>query len=203
MATNWPNSVQTFTNPTAGSALNSPSHADQHTTVNDTVEALQTYSGVVLTSEQSFSSVASLTLNNCFNSNYRNYRLVMNVIGSANGASCNLQFRSGGSTDTSANYNRLGYYYTTSFASLSATGQTSAYVVAWSNTQYSPVTMDIFTPNEATNTRMLHTAAQSDSNLLLNLHHYIATATAYDGIIITPSSGTMSGHILVMGYNGT
>lgn len=40
MATNWPNSVQTFTNPTAGSALNSPSHADQHTTVNDEVTVM-------------------------------------------------------------------------------------------------------------------------------------------------------------------
>ena len=168
-----------------------------------TAADLNTFPGTVLTVEQSFASVASLTIDNCFNSNHRNYRLVMNVFGSVNGASCNLQFRSGGSTDSSANYNRLGYYYTTSFADLSATGQTSAYCVAWSNTQYSPLTMDIFTPNEATNTRILHTAAQSDSNLLLNLHHYIGTASAYDGIIITPISGTMSGHITIMGYNGT
>ena len=205
MATNWPSSVQTFTNPSASDAMDSVTvpHATQHANLNDTVEALQTYSASVLTAEQSFSSVASLLLNNCFNSNYRNYRLVMNVFGSVDMASCSLQFLSGGSPDTSANYNRLGYYYTSSFFNLSATGQTSAYLVAWSNTNYSPVTMDIFTPYEATNTRMLHTAAQSDSQLLLNLHHYVETSSVYDGLRITPSSGTMSGHILVMGYNGT
>ncbi len=48
MATNWPNSVQTFTNPSAGDSLNSPSHSAQHTTVNDTVEALQEHAGLVL-----------------------------------------------------------------------------------------------------------------------------------------------------------
>jgi len=76
MATNWPNSVQTFTNPTAGSALNSPSHADQHTTVNDTVEALQNYAGMVLVKSQTVgSSVSSVTVTNAFSATFSNYRV--------------------------------------------------------------------------------------------------------------------------------
>ena len=42
MATNFPGSQDTFTNPTSGSSLSSPSHADQHTNVNDAIEAIET-----------------------------------------------------------------------------------------------------------------------------------------------------------------
>jgi hypothetical protein len=46
LATNFPTSLDSFTDPTAGSALNSPSHAGQHTDKNDAVEALEAKVGV-------------------------------------------------------------------------------------------------------------------------------------------------------------
>lgn len=41
MAINYPTSLDTFTNPTASSLLTSPSHAQQHSDINDAVEALE------------------------------------------------------------------------------------------------------------------------------------------------------------------
>ena len=41
MATDFPTSKQTFTNPTSANNLDSPSHAGQHADINDTVEAIQ------------------------------------------------------------------------------------------------------------------------------------------------------------------
>jgi hypothetical protein len=41
MTTNFPASLDNFTNPTSLDTLNSPSHSDQHADVNDAVEALQ------------------------------------------------------------------------------------------------------------------------------------------------------------------
>ena len=41
MAINYPTSLDTFTNPTGASLLTSPSHALQHSDINDAVEALQ------------------------------------------------------------------------------------------------------------------------------------------------------------------
>lgn len=41
MATAYPTGLDVLTNPTAGSSLTSPSHADQHANINDAVEALQ------------------------------------------------------------------------------------------------------------------------------------------------------------------
>jgi hypothetical protein len=46
MATNFPGSLDTFTNPTSSSTLDSPSHAAQHANINDAVEAVQSKLGV-------------------------------------------------------------------------------------------------------------------------------------------------------------
>ena len=46
MATNFPASLDTLTNPVAGDSLSSPSHAGQHANANDAIEALQAKVGV-------------------------------------------------------------------------------------------------------------------------------------------------------------
>jgi hypothetical protein len=46
MATNFPASLDTLTNPTSSDSLSSPSHSAQHANVNDAIEALQAKVGV-------------------------------------------------------------------------------------------------------------------------------------------------------------
>jgi hypothetical protein len=46
MATNFPTSLDSLTNPTSSNALNSPSHSGQHADANDAIEALQAKVGV-------------------------------------------------------------------------------------------------------------------------------------------------------------
>ena len=46
MATNFPASLDSLTNPTSSDSLNSPSHSAQHANVNDAVEALQVKVGI-------------------------------------------------------------------------------------------------------------------------------------------------------------
>jgi len=41
MSTNYPTSLDSFTNPTSGQNLNSPSHSEQHANANDSIEALE------------------------------------------------------------------------------------------------------------------------------------------------------------------
>jgi hypothetical protein len=45
MATNFPTSIDSFTNPSSGDTLDSPSHAAQHTNINDAMVAVQTRLG--------------------------------------------------------------------------------------------------------------------------------------------------------------
>ena len=46
MATNFPTSLDSLTNPTSSSALNLPSHSSQHADANDAIEALQAKVGI-------------------------------------------------------------------------------------------------------------------------------------------------------------
>jgi hypothetical protein len=46
MATNFPTSLDTFTNPNSGNTLDSPSHSVQHSDINDAVEAIEAKLGV-------------------------------------------------------------------------------------------------------------------------------------------------------------
>lgn len=46
MATNFPNSLDNFTNPASGDSQNSPSHSLQHADINDAVEAIETKLGI-------------------------------------------------------------------------------------------------------------------------------------------------------------
>lgn len=46
MATNFPSSLDSLTNPTSGNTLNSPSHSSQHANSNDAIEAIQAKVGV-------------------------------------------------------------------------------------------------------------------------------------------------------------
>ena len=46
MATSFPTSLDTLTNPTSTSSLASPSHSDQHINANDAIEALETKVGI-------------------------------------------------------------------------------------------------------------------------------------------------------------
>ena len=178
--------------------------ADGATAMENIATQVDAKTGLIVMSSQSFTGVSSLTIDGCFTSTFRNYRLIMNVFGSVNAASVSFNFRSGGSTDSSSNYNRLGYYYVVgSFTDFSATSLASAYMVSWSNAGYSPISMDIFTPQEATTTRILHNAQQSDSNLIFNIAQYVSTSTSYDGITMSVSSGTMNGHIGIYAYEGT
>lgn len=68
MATNFPGSLDSFTNPTSGSTLDSPSHAGQHANINDAMEAVQaklgTGAGTIGTWTAFTPSWTSLTVGN-------------------------------------------------------------------------------------------------------------------------------------------
>lgn len=46
MASNYPSSLDSFTNPTSTDSLDSPNHANQHADANDAIEAIETKLGI-------------------------------------------------------------------------------------------------------------------------------------------------------------
>ena len=117
MASGFPGSIDNFTDPLTTSALNSPSHAGQHQDLNDAVEKIETYMGLVKVIPTSVSSAGgtaatlaangtvnvgtsntSLVVNGAFSALYDTYMIVYtNVNGSSPGADFRFNFDDGSS----------------------------------------------------------------------------------------------------------
>ncbi len=134
MASSFPGAIDNFTDPLANSSLASPSHAGQHSDLNDAVEKIETYMGLVKVIPTSVSSAGgtaatlsangtvsigsgntSVTVNGAFSSLYTNYRVVVNVTSNTGGGTVLLQF----GTATTEHYGT--FYY-----DLSSGGDTGA-----------------------------------------------------------------------------
>ena len=82
MPTNFPTSVDNFTNPTANDSLNLPSHSTQHANANDAIEAIEGYllnggQGLTLIKKQTVgTAVSSVTVTGAFSATYEGYRIV-------------------------------------------------------------------------------------------------------------------------------
>jgi hypothetical protein len=77
MPSGFPNSIDSFTNPLASSPLNSPSHAVQHQDLNDAVNKIETFMGLVFVKSQTVgTAVSSVTVSDAFSSLYDNYRII-------------------------------------------------------------------------------------------------------------------------------
>jgi hypothetical protein len=81
MPTNFPTSVDNFTNPTANDSLNLPSHSTQHANANDAIEAVESYllnggQGLTLIKSQTLSGGSSVTITDVFSATYDAYRIV-------------------------------------------------------------------------------------------------------------------------------
>ena len=200
MATNWPNSVQTFTNPSAGDSLNSPSHSAQHSTVNDTVVALQQHAGLVFVKSQTVgSAVSSVTVTDAFSSTFDNYLIVMSGGVASHSGPVSLQL---GSTAT-------GYYG--SFIYAATGGGAPAQVadnsasnfthIAGATTSFMSARIDVHNPFTATATTV---SSQGASYITINGNYngYLLTTTSYTSFTLTPATGTLTGGtIRVYGYN--
>jgi hypothetical protein len=89
MASGFPASIDSFTNPLTTSPLNSPSHAGQHQDLNDAVNKIETYMGLVkviptAATNGTIAANGSVTIGNavlsvsvtCFSSLYENYLIL-------------------------------------------------------------------------------------------------------------------------------
>ena len=90
MASTFPTSIDSFTDPLSTSPLNSPSHSAQHTDLNDAVEKVETYMGLVKVIPTGATNgtvsatgtvtigiaVSSVAVAGCFSSLYKNYKIL-------------------------------------------------------------------------------------------------------------------------------
>lgn len=218
MATSFPSGLDSFTNPSPGDGLSSPSHAGQHADVNDAVEALQAKVGVngsavtgsldykvanqgltLVKSQAVGSGVSSVTVTDAFSSTFDNYRIV--IVCASGSADAGLTIRFG---TTSTGYYGTLYYdlYTGGVTGQARTNNGSEITVGLTQNGSVPFTtgFDVSGPNQATYTQLHGTYyGRGYSGWFAGT---LANTTAYTSFQTLPNAGTLTGGtIRVYGYN--
>jgi hypothetical protein len=154
-----------------------------------------------------FTTVGSVNVNNCFTSDFRNYKMIVRITASSTNQNVAFRMRASG-TDSSASY------YWSGLASLTASdtttyfarsnNATSATVMITQATGTRSLVMDVMNPQLAENTyfHAMYTDFNAVSNYVCGGAHL--AATAYDGFTLIAGAGgaaTISGDYKVYGYN--
>ena len=159
-----------------------------------------TAGGFVRLAGAAFSAVTSVTADNVFSATYRSYQIVFDYVAGSAGPS--MQLRVGGVT-TSTNYN----YHSLRFDNGAVTGVESAsqssYPIGFDSTSNCSSTAMIFRPFDATATMFQVFNARTGSSYIkpigLEFFGNQSASTSFDGIIISVSSGTMTGRYDIYG----
>jgi hypothetical protein len=162
---------------------------------------------VCVKARTTFSAVSSVTADNVFTSSYVNYVIMFSYGGSA-GAVTNFQLRTGGVTASGANYS----YQMIQANGASVTGSRTTNGTSFdagsangSDTGTSIIT--VFQPQLAAGTNIQSSYNYSGGNFATPVNQEAkgnhSLATAYDGFIFAPGSGTITGSYTVYGYGVT
>lgn len=150
--------------------------------------------GMTLVTAGSTSAASTLTLDNVFTSSYRNYKLFIDGVTSADDIDVPLKFRAGGATNSNSNYTRQSISASASGVSRSLTSNGTAFtsVVAGGTTRL-VLEAAFYAPQAAVNTGFLSSA----NTLSTTSYAYVTggtftAATQFDGFIMTPTSGTIT-----------
>ncbi len=211
MASTFPGALDNFTDPVSNSPLNSPSHSAQHADLNDAVEKIETYMGLVKVIPTSAtngtvgatgtvtigSAVSSVTVSGAFSSLYNNYLIV--VSGGASVADTNMSMVLGSKV---TNY-KTQLIYATFNNTLAAIGTTTNVDMPYcGNASTTGLSCVINVNNPFTSTKNTFVNAQWNSST--NAGTFIANTAdtiSYTAFTLTSGGTTMTGGtITVYGY---
>jgi hypothetical protein len=211
MATNYPTSLDTFVNPTSNDSLNSPSHSQQHTNLNDAMVAVQTKLGVgnankvgmdLIVAQTIGTAVSSVTVNNVFSSSYDNYYVT--ITGGVGSTTSEINLRIGGVS--SSDYTVSFIYSSYASPSVSALGSSTSN--AWSyvganDTTAIHASFELRNPFLAKYTSLANAAVTYLTYAGVN-NGLMKLANSYTDFTIYPASGTWTGGtIRVYGYRNS
>lgn len=215
MASGFPGSIDNFTDPLTTSALNSPSHAGQHQDLNDAVEKIETYMGLVKVIPTAATNgtvaangtvtvgnaVSSVTVSGAFSSLYDNYRI--KLVGGSHSSSTALRLQIGGAT--------TGYYQSGAavqigvgtFIGLSASNTNAYFANAGrSGANGAFLDVEIFSPFLAARTGFSQNSGDFlTTGFWISQGGFVNDATSYTSFTLTADAGTFTGGtIRIYGY---
>jgi hypothetical protein len=172
-----------------------------------TGSAWQTPYGLTQVANVSFTSAATVTLDNIFTSTYRSYKIVFGVTTKTTNSDVNMQFRRAGSTlsgATTYRYSSVRSFATTIDTYPNTTGLGFIASSTLANTQSLYYDIEVFDPSTTTDTHfktrwMAYDSVNFTQTTTQGLY-FESGAGNCDGMIFTPTAGSVTGFVKVYGY---
>lgn len=183
--------IKTFT---AGSILTA---SDTNTYLNN--------GGLVYINELTFSGATSASpanLDSIFSATFQNYKIELYISNASAQVTLNYRFRTGGASDSTANYNNQQLIAdSTTVAASRSVNQTVGDLGQLTLNDISFFDITIFNPFTAAKTAMLvNGAATSGQAYFRQQANNFQAATSFNGISVYPSSGNITGTMRVYGF---
>jgi hypothetical protein len=162
-------------------------------------------SAFTLVTKSTISASASHTVTNCFSSTYDNYFIILQATsGTGDNNSIGMQLRASGTTTTSGyTTQRIGAYSSTLFADTNPIG-TDEWMIGGSDKDfpsYSSSVVTVMQPNVAAPTTFVANSWAYDANPLnFSFAGGQSGSTQFDSLVITSSSGNITGSVTIYGY---
>ena len=149
-----------------------------------------------------FSAVTQILADSVFTTTYESYLILMEGVTSASDT-IQIQYRTGGTTDTSATYNyQFIYGASTSVVGARGTSQNSTWAGDF-GTSRSAATITIQTPATATPTTSLHQTNRNGDFVYISCGNFTGS-TAFDGIRLSTVGGSnLTGQYTIYAYSKT
>ena len=214
MASGFPGSIDNFTDPLANSSLASPSHAGQHADLNDAVEKIETYMGLVKVIPTGATNgtvsaagdvtignaVSSVTVSGAFSANYDAYKIL--VTGGSASTSSVIQLKMGA---TATGY-YFGFMYL-NYGSNTVVGEQTTTGTLWTyggDSSANGLHADITLHNPFLSKRtFIHSNIGSGggAGYVGQFSGMLNNTTSYTDFVLIPNVGTLTGGtIRVYGY---
>jgi hypothetical protein len=210
MASSFPGAIDSFTDPLTTSTLNSPSHAGQHQDLNDAVEKVETYMGLVKVIPTSVTNgtlaangtvtmnatITSITISGAFSALYDNYLVTVSGGLASTNISIGVQL---GATTTGYAYSFLYTSYANTPLAVGVGSDT--YFVYGGGGTTSSLAMNCNIQNPYLSEQTHFQGATANGAFAGIGAGYLNNTTSYTDLVLKASTGTMSsGTIRVYGY---
>jgi hypothetical protein len=158
---------------------------------------------VCVKAETTFTGASTATADGIFTSTFSNYRILIKAKGSTS-TSLRMQLAVSGTPATTTYSSQVSTIDSTTVSAVRVTSQASFLYGDLVSAYNSFFVVDISSPQLADNTLLVSCASiYTGSILTYDTSGVHATATACDGLVLFPASGTFTGTYAVYGYSKT
>ena len=160
--------------------------------------------GLVPITTSSFTSVTSVSVNNCFTSTYQNYAIMAVTGDPATAQTFTMRLRAGGTDTTTNNYYRLNIGIENNSTQRDVVGQSSSFFMGFvgAGSEFA-ASFDVFSPEEARLTRIAGSSVNNNLNhtgvTAYNLGGWFDLTTQFDGFSLIFGANT-TGVVRVYAY---